>query len=102
MKEFEMTGLCCMTYFLGIEFHKSKKGLLMRQRRYALEILKKYEMEHCNMAITSAEPRLQMSKSEHEQDVNPTQYQRLIEFLHYLFNIRPDLAFSVGIVSRFI
>lgn len=41
MKEFEMTDLDHMTYFLGIEFHKSKKGLLMHQRRYALEILKK-------------------------------------------------------------
>lgn len=47
-----------MTYFLGIEFHKSKKRLLMHQRRYAFEILRKFEMKHCNDAITLAEPRL--------------------------------------------
>lgn len=40
MKEFEMTDLNHMTYFFDIEFHKSKKGLLMHQRRHAFEILK--------------------------------------------------------------
>lgn len=40
MSEFEMTDLGVMTYFLGIEIHKSKVGLLMHQRRYALDILK--------------------------------------------------------------
>lgn len=44
MHEFEMTDLGLMTYFLDIEFHKSKIGLLMHQRRYALEILKMCEM----------------------------------------------------------
>lgn len=38
MKEFEMTGLGLMTYFISIEFHKSEKGLLIHQSRYALEI----------------------------------------------------------------
>lgn len=46
IKEFEMTGLGLMTYFLSIKFYKSKKGLLMYQRRYALEILKKFEIEN--------------------------------------------------------
>lgn len=67
-KEFEMTDLGLMTYFLGIEFHKSKRGVLIHQRRYALEINKKFEMEHCNTAITPDEPRLQLSKSGVEQE----------------------------------
>lgn len=82
-----MTDLGLMTYLLSIEFYKSKKGLLMHQRRYLLEILKKFEMEHCDAAITSVEPRLSLSKDEHEQDVNPTQYQRLIGYLRYLCNM---------------
>src|SRR3954469_19267405 len=58
-------------------------------------------MEHCNTSITPTEARLQLSKSEDEQDVDPTQYRRLIGSLRYLCNTRPDLAFSVGIASRF-
>lgn len=87
MKKFEMTDLGHMTYFFGIDFHKSKKGLLMHQRRYALEILKKKtEMEHRNISITHVfEPRMQLSKNEHEKDVNPTQYRRLIGSLCYVY-----------------
>lgn len=58
MKEFEMTNLSLMTYFLGIKFHKSERGLFMHQRMYALDILKKFEMEDCNVVITSAGPKL--------------------------------------------
>ena len=101
MGEFEMSDLGSMKYFLGIEFQKTKLGLLMHQRRYAMEILKRCDMEHCNAATTPAEARLQLSKSEDEQDVDPTQYRRLIGSLRYLCNTRPDLAFSVGIASRF-
>ncbi|GAU24164.1 hypothetical protein TSUD_83990 [Trifolium subterraneum] len=69
-REFEMTDLGYMTYFLGIEFLRTDQGILMHQTRYAKEILKKFEMDKCNSALSPAEPR-------------------------------PDLAYSVGIVSRF-
>lgn len=79
MKEIEMNDLGLMADFLGIEFYKFKKGLLMHQIRYALEILKiKSEMERFNIATTPIETRLHMLKNEHEQDVNPVQYHRLI------------------------
>lgn len=93
MHEFEMKDLGLMTYFLGIEFHKLILGLLMHQRRYALEILTKCEMEHCNVSISSTITMLQLSKNEVEEDIDPTQYGRLIGSLCYLCNMRLDLAF---------
>ncbi|GAU45883.1 hypothetical protein TSUD_401080, partial [Trifolium subterraneum] len=100
-REFEMTDLGYMTYFLGIEFHRTDQGILMHQTRYAKEILKKFEMGKCNSALSPAEPRLQLSKSTEEEDVDPTSYRQLIGSLRYLCNTRPNLAYSVGIVSRF-
>lgn len=79
MREFEMTDLGVMNYFLGIEFHKSKVGLLMHRRRYALDILKKCDMEHCNACITPCEARVQLSKSDEEDDVDPTLYRSLMD-----------------------
>ncbi|XP_050909230.1 secreted RxLR effector protein 161-like [Lathyrus oleraceus] len=58
-------------------------------------------MEHCNACITPCEARVQLSKSDEEEDVDPTLYRSLIGSLWYLCNTRPDLAFSVGIASRF-
>ena len=61
-----MSDFGTMTYFLGKEFHKLKLGLLMHQRKYALEILKRCDIEHCNAANTPTELRLQLSKSDDE------------------------------------
>ena len=97
-----MSDLDDISYFFGIEFYKSSRGLMMHQRRYAGEILKRFEMEECNPTSTPAELRLQLSKDSEEDNVDPTQYIRLIGSLRNLCHIRPNLAYSVGMVSRFI
>ena len=96
-----MSDMGDISYFLGIEFYKSGRGLMMHQSRYASEILKRFEIEECNSTSTPAETRLQLSKDSDEDDVDPTQYRRLIGSLRYLCHIRPDLAYSVGMISRF-
>ena len=47
------------------------------------------------------ETKLHLSKNEDEQDVYQTQYKRLFGSLCYLCNTWMELAFNVGIVSRF-
>ncbi|XP_050888702.1 secreted RxLR effector protein 161-like [Lathyrus oleraceus] len=90
-----------ISYFTGIEFYKSIRGMMMHQRRYANKILKVFEMEVCNATSKPVEPRLQLSKNSDENDADPTQYKRLIGSLRYLCHIRHDLAYNVGMVSRF-
>jgi hypothetical protein len=47
------------------------------------------------------EPRLKLSKASSAPGVDPTAYRSIVGSLRYLVNTRPDLAFSVGYVSRF-
>jgi hypothetical protein len=47
------------------------------------------------------EKRLKLSHDSTTEEVGATQYQRLVGSLRYLAHTRPDLAFSVGYVSRF-
>ncbi|GAU11617.1 hypothetical protein TSUD_346090 [Trifolium subterraneum] len=101
MREFEMTNLGHISYFLGIEFQRTSEGLILHQKKYANEILKRFEMDQCNPALTPSEPRLQLSKESEEKDVDSTEYRRLIGSLRYLCNTRPDIAYSVDIVSRY-
>jgi hypothetical protein len=48
------------------------------------------------------EERLKLSRDSTTEEVDATQYQRLVGSLHYLTHTRPDLVFSVGYVSRFL
>jgi hypothetical protein len=46
--------------------------------------------------------RLKLSHDSTTEEVDATQYQRLVGSLRYLVHTRPDLAYSVGYVSRFL
>jgi hypothetical protein len=47
------------------------------------------------------EERLKLSRDSTTEEVDATQYRRLVGSLCYLTHTRPDLAFSVGYVIRF-
>lgn len=47
------------------------------------------------------EPRLKLSKKSATPSLDQTAYKSIVGSLHYLVNTRPDLAYSVGYVSRF-
>jgi hypothetical protein len=69
---------------------------------YALKILEKDGMAGCNSCQTPMEHRLKLSKNSSEPLVDATKYHSLVGSLRYLVNTCPDLAFSVGYVSRFL
>jgi len=47
------------------------------------------------------EARLKLSKGKGDAVVDPSAYRSVIGSLRYLVNTRPDLAYSVGVVSRY-
>nr|KYP69546.1 Retrovirus-related Pol polyprotein from transposon TNT 1-94 [Cajanus cajan] len=101
MKEFEMTDLGLMKYFLGLEVKQSNEGIFISQERYALEILKKFKMEDCNPVSTPMEPGTKISKFDGGERADSGRYRSLVGSLRYLTCTRPDLMLSVGITSRF-
>ena len=100
-QEFEMTDLGLMKYFLGIEVKQVKSGILISQEAYATNILKKFRMEHCNSSVTPMELGTKLSKFDEGVSVDANVYQSLVGSLRYLTCTRPDISYSVGIVSRF-
>ncbi|MCI32716.1 hypothetical protein A2U01_0053930, partial [Trifolium medium] len=101
MNEFEMTDLGTISYFLGIEFLNTSKGLMLHQRKYAGEILKRFNMTDCTPAITPMETNLKLEKNVDEDAVDPTLFKQIVGSLRYLCNSRPDICFAVGLISRF-
>lgn len=69
-EEFEMTDLGEPSYFLGMEFYPTKQGIVLHQKKYAKEVLKRFNMFGCNVAATpmKADTRLEASKEEEALD----------------------------------
>jgi hypothetical protein len=58
-------------------------------------------MANCNPVETPMEARLKLCKRSENEVVRPLEYRSIIGSLRYIVNTRPDLAYSIGVVSRF-
>jgi len=102
MKEvFKMSDLGLLRYYLGLEVNQHDGGISISQGAYAQKILEVAGMAGCNPSQIPMEPRIKLSKTRTAPPVDPTEFRRIVGSLRYLVNSRPDLAFSVGYVSRF-
>ncbi|KAJ1274631.1 hypothetical protein BS78_05G076300 [Paspalum vaginatum] len=100
-KVFKMSDLGLLSYYLGIEVKQDEAGISLSQGSYAGKILEKCGPEDCNSCKVPMKAGLKLSKESNSPRVNATEYRSLVGSLRYLVNSRPDLAFSVGYVSRF-
>ena len=98
---FEMSSLGEMKYFLGIEVVQSSKGIFISQESYVKELLKKFDMEDCNSVATPMNEGTKLVKDDDSPKVNPSIYRSLIGSLLYVCSTRPDIMFSVAVLSRF-
>jgi hypothetical protein len=74
---------------------------MLRQTAYAKRVVELAGLTDCNPALTSMEERLKLSRDSTTEEVDATQYRRLIGSIRYLTHTWSDLAFSIGYVCRF-
>nr|GEY31642.1 ribonuclease H-like domain, reverse transcriptase, RNA-dependent DNA polymerase [Tanacetum cinerariifolium] len=100
IERFEMSDLGLLAYYLGIEVTKTEDGISIKQTGYANKILKEARMVDCNKTKISMDPGTKLIKTEGEL-VDAMEYRSLIGCLRYLLHTRPDLSYSVGLLSWF-
>jgi hypothetical protein len=98
---FQMSDLGSLSFYLGIEVHQDDSGITLRQTTYAKRVVELAGLTDCNPALTPMEEKLKLSRNSTTEEVDATQYRRLVGSILYLAHTRPDLAFYVGYVSRF-
>ena len=59
-------------------------------------------MVECKPCVTPMEEWLKLTKASTAAKVDATHYWSIVGGLRYLVHTRPDIAFAVGYVSRFI
>nr|KYP57182.1 Retrovirus-related Pol polyprotein from transposon TNT 1-94 [Cajanus cajan] len=101
MTDFDMTDLGKMKYFLGIEVVQTAAGFFIGQKKYAHEILERFNMENCNPVGTPTEPGLKLSKDLDGERVDSTYFKRIVGSLMYLTTTRPDIMYAVCLISRY-
>lgn len=99
--EFDMSDLGKMKYFLGVEVMQTSEGIFINQRKYANEVLERFGMINCNAVKNPMVPCFKAVKDEDGTCIDATIYKQMVGSLMYLTATRPDLAFVVSVISRF-
>jgi hypothetical protein len=91
-----------MHYFLGLEVWQSPEKIFLNQGKYAVEILKRFDMLECKAMNTPMETNLKLLVDTSLELVDATLYRQIIGSLMYLTNTRPDICFVVNTLSQYL
>lgn len=98
LKVFKMPDLEEMKAFLGTQ---SFEGIFLSQKKYALNLLKKFKLDKCKPVVTPLVVNEKMMKDDGEEKANKNIYRTVVGSLLYLTASRPDLMFSISLLSRY-
>ena len=88
---------------MGIEVTQSNKdGIVISQRKYALDILEKTGLMNSKSVDTPIDPNTELLPNQGKPMLDPEQYRRLVGKLNYLIVTHPDISFAVSVVSQFL
>lgn len=80
---------------------RSKAGISMCQRKYVLDLLAETGMLNCKPVETPIEMNHRLAIVLDQIPTDKERYQKLVGKLIYLSHTRPDIAYVVSVVSRF-
>ncbi|WVZ72432.1 hypothetical protein U9M48_020896 [Paspalum notatum var. saurae] len=101
-ERFLMSDLGPLRYFLGIEVSSTHDGFYLSQKKYIQGLLDRVSMTDHRTEVTPMELNLQLSATDGEPLDDPTRYRHIVGSLVYLGVTRPDISYSVHILSQFV
>jgi len=100
-REFEMSMMGELNFFLGLQIKQSKEGTFVHQGKYTKDVLKKFDMADAKPLSTPMVTTTALDADEDGEAVDLKEYRSMIGSLLYLTATRPDIHFDVCLCARF-
>ena len=98
---FHMKDLGELSYFLGLEICKSAQGIFISQQKYTRELLQEGGVLNHKPYKLPMDPNLKLQADVGTPMTDPEVYRRFIGKLIYLTVTRPDICYTVQLLSQF-
>ena len=95
-----MSDLGLLKQFLGLEIEQNFDGIMVTQSKYISDLLVKFNMAECRPTPFPFLSGISLEEGKSTPPMDCTIYQQLISSLLYLTNSRPDICYSMNVVSR--
>lgn len=92
--KFDMTNLRGLSYFLGLEFSASMKGLVIHYMIYIKYIFNSLNILNYNLARTLVEYILKLSKDEDTKSLDIIVYKKMVGCLKHAYNFLLDKIYA--------
>nr|GEV59339.1 hypothetical protein [Tanacetum cinerariifolium] len=81
-----------ISFFLGLQISQSPRGIFLNQSKYALESLKKYGTEFCDLEDTPMVEKSKLDEDTQRKATDPAHYRGMVGTLMYLTSNRLDMS----------
>ncbi|KAD2393219.1 hypothetical protein E3N88_40196 [Mikania micrantha] len=100
-KNFEMSAMGKLQFFLGLQIKQSPDGIFIHQSKYTKDLLKKFDLQNCKNCSNPMSSTTQLDADLKGKSVDETLYRCMIGSLMYLTASRPDIMFATCVCARF-
>jgi hypothetical protein len=100
-REFEMSMMGELQFFLRPQIKQSKEGTFVHQAKYTKDIVRKFKMEDSKAMATLMSMPTALDADEDGEHVDQKKYRSMIGSLLYLTAMRSDIQFSVSLCAHF-
>jgi hypothetical protein len=100
-REFEMSMMGELQFFLGLQIKQSKEETFVHQAKYTKDIVRKFKMEDSKAMTTPMSTTTTLDADEKGEHVDQKECRSLIGSLLYLTATRLDIQFSVCLCTHF-
>jgi hypothetical protein len=100
-KEFQMSMMGELTFFLGIQVKQTNQGTFVHQAKYTKDLMKKFNIAELKLVSTLMSTATSLGLDEDGETVDQREYKSMISSLLYLTATRSDIQFVVCLCVHF-